>query len=556
VAKFAVKKYDIENGPATTTLYKFFYEINIFFHYLDKMKIQDLSKVTPLICTNYVSDVHKVSVGRSQGGLAVSTKQGWFLAIEQLHRLISATPWAFEHPWPESTSHILAGGYKEIGKRIAKTKAINDSELKTLIQYCDKVIKEAEGLIKLRSDIELTHNKLKKHYNKSVISRDVNSHIYKTINKEIVSTYLQPNGYSNLHEFNNKLYEIPKAVSIIVLAFSGVRSHELCAIQSDFYRKEDNEDTMYYWLKSHSSKTYEGYTEWLVPQIVIKALAIQNSYIKPQQEELKREQKILFKQNPHSQRAIDIESFKNHLFLTENEISIQPITNESLQKHTVTLGKKVGINKISPQRFRRTFAIYVAQSNYGDLRYLKKHFKHWSMDMTLLYSFNDAQSVELYDEIAIEIKNYKIARVEEFLDEDTIITGGLSGNLISLRSSNEMIKTFKNRTEMVEKISDSVHLRSTGHSWCTSDIAGCGARSAIEGTACVDCKESIIEKNRHGEFFKGVYLQQLELREIDDIGIAGQQRVKRDIERCERVLKELGLFDLVSCEVEKQGLKA
>jgi len=135
--------------------------------------------------------------------------------------------------------------------------------------------------------------------------------------------------------------------------------------------------------------------------------------------------------------------------------------------------------------------------------------------------------------------------VEEFLDEDTIITGGLAKKLISYRSSNESVKTFENRAAMAERISDTVHLRSTGHSWCTSDNAGCGGRSVIEGTECVDCDGSIIEKKRHGEYFKGIYIQQLELRQIDDIGEAGKQRVERDIERCERVLKDLGMWNEV-----------
>jgi uncharacterized protein (DUF433 family) len=165
--------------------------------------------------------------------------------------------------------------------------------------------------------------------------------------------------------------------------------------------------------------------------------------------------------------------------------------------------------------------------------------------MTLLYAGNEAQEVELYDEIAIEIKNYKVARVEEFLDEGTIITGGLANKLISYRSKSEAVKTFESRAEMAEKISDSVHLRSTGHSWCTSDNSACGGRSVIEGTRCVDCADSIIEKERHGDYYKRIYIQQLELKDVEDIGEAGKQRLERDIDRCERVLKEFGMFEEV-----------
>jgi len=344
-------------------------------------------------------------------------------------------------------------------------------------------------------------------------------------------------------------------MAIIILTFSGIRIHELCAIETDAYRIEDNEEDIYYWLKSHSSKTDEGYTEWLVPEIVVKAIEVQKAYVKPLQERLLEEQSALLMKDSHDPRGLKIEHFKHHLFLTNSLKQgnrVNALTGFTFDNRLKDFGNALKIKGLAAHRFRRTFAVYVAQSAYGDLRYLKQHFKHWGMDMTLLYSANNCQDEELYDEIAVQIKNFKIARVEEFLDEDTIITGGLANKLISYRSNNEAVRTFDSRTKMAEHISDTVHLRSTGHSWCTSDNAGCGGRSSIEGTACADCSESVIEKTRHGAYFKGVYMQQIELRQIDDIGEAGKQRVERDIERCERVLKDIGLWDEVK-EVSADG---
>ena len=367
-----------------------------------------------------------------------------------------------------------------------------------------------------------------------------------TTGKIIANRFLKPKGISGLKDFNALYDDIPIAMAIIIVTCSGIRIHELCAIQTDAYRIEDNEEDVYYWLKSHSSKTHEGYTEWLVPEVVIQAIEVQKAYVKPLQEQLWQDQAELLAKDPHSPRGLKIERFKHHLFLTNSLSQGNQVNSLTLSAFTMRLkafGDALGVKGLAAHRFRRTFAVYVAQSAYGDLRYLKQHFKHWGMDMTLLYSANQAQDQELYDEIAVQIKNFKIARVEEFLDEDTIITGGLANKLISYRSNNESVKTFESRAAMAERISDSVHLRSTGHSWCTSDNSGCGGRSVIEGTSCVDCDESIIERKRHGEYFKGIYIQQLELRNIDDIGAAGMQRVERDIERCERVLKDLGLWE-------------
>ena len=540
--KFALKHYDIKQNPAGSTLADLFKSLKPLLHYLDSIGVESTSEISPLHCANYV---HECKQATSQRGkpLSKGTLKSRFLAIETFYHSLKGTQWAFEHPWVESSAGYLAGAAGQ-GKKTAKTQVIPDEELKVLINHCNKVLGQANELIQLKAEIDLERETLAETIkDKGHISR------------AITNRFLKPRGYSGLKEFNALYSDIFDAVAIIILTFSGIRIHELCAIQSDAYRVEDNEDEVYYWLKSHSSKTYEGYTEWLVPEIVIQAIEVQKAYLKPFQERLWQEQTELLAKDPHDPRGLKIETFKYHLFLTCSSIQgnqINALSNGAFWLRLKDFGSALGVENLAAHRFRRTFAVYVAQSAYGDLRYLKQHFKHWGMDMTLLYAANELQEEELYNEIAVEIKNFKIARVEEFLDEDTIITGGLANKLISYRSNSESVKTFESRSVMAERLSDMVHLRSTGHSWCTSDNSGCGGRSVIEGTACADCAESIIEKKRHGEYFKGIYIQQLELRQIDDIGEAGKQRVERDIERCEQVLKDLGMWEEVK-EVSANG---
>ncbi|MDF5496284.1 hypothetical protein P3715_26645, partial [Vibrio parahaemolyticus] len=42
-------------------------------------------------------------------------------------------------------------------------------------------------------------------------------------------------------------------------------------------------------------------------------------------------------------------------------------------------------------------------------------------------------------------------------------------------------------------------------------------------------------------FWEGLYLQQIELRQIDDLDDSGSKTVERTMERCERVLTDLGV---------------
>lgn len=535
-AKFAIKQYDISNNPSGSRLVSVFERFKFFFEYIERINITNTNQISAIVCANYINHSMNLVSDRSGKHLSKNELLHRFVAVEILYRNLKGTEFAFDPPWPGSSASHLSGRTGQ-GKIVGKTEIIEEKDMKVLVQYCYAVLQKADHLISLKVELDqLCEAKTKETNNQSYIT----------------DTLLNLRGYHSQSDFNEQYSEIFEAVAVIVMAFSGIRLHELGYIRLNehglSYRVEDNEDDIYYWLQSRSDKTGEGYTEWLVPEIVIEALEVQKRYVKPLQDALKSEQKALFSENKHHPRALNIENFKNNLFLSQSMKlgnQINPMTQNMINMRFNKLAKKLGIKKLHAHMFRRTFAVYVAQSMYGDLRYLKQHFKHWGMDMTLSYASNDKASLEMINDISLQVKNYKVSIIEDLLNEETIVAGGLANNIVTYRSRSESVNTFKTRAEMAEKVSDTIYLRSTGHSWCTSDNNGCGGRSAIESTACVDCDESIIEKSRHGAYFKGIYIQQLELRRIDDIGAAGKQRVERDIVRCEKVLKELGMWDEV-----------
>lgn len=540
-AKFAIKQYDIRNSPSGAGLVGFFKKLKPFWEYLKRINITSTTQINAMVCANYVRHCKSLISNITGKQLSKFGLQHRFIVVELLYRNLKGTEYSFDSPWPGSSASHLACNTGE-GKKVGKTDIIDEKDMQTLVQYCYSIVQKADELIALKIEIERLREE------KSQVIKDASTISNYYISKQI----LKPKGYQGLSDFNEQYAEIFEAVAVIVMAFSGIRIHELGYIQLNehglSYRVEDNEDDVYYWLQSRSDKTGEGYTEWLVPEIVIEALEVQKRYIKPLQEALKQEQQALLANNMHHPRALNIENFKNNLFLSQSptqDNQINPMSGDMINVRLKNLAKKLGVKKLHAHMFRRTFAVYVAQSMYGDLRYLKQHFKHWGMDMTLSYASNDKASLEMINDISLQVKNYKVSIIEDFLNEETIVAGGLANNIVTYRSRSESVNTFKTRAEMAEKVSDTIYLRSTGHSWCTSDNNGCGGRSAIESTACVDCDESIIEKSRHGAYFKGIYIQQLELRRIDDIGAAGKQRVERDIVRCEKVLKELGMWDEV-----------
>jgi len=531
-AKYALKRYDINENPSGGSLIRYFKDLKPFLVYLDRVKVKSTFDITPMLCANYVFEVNHTVSKQTNKPLAKQTKTHRFLAVENLHRHLKGTVWAFEHPWVESSACALAGNISS-GKPTAKTKIIPDEDLQPLVQYCNELIEKAPRLLAIRDHVD----QLRDEYGNLSYQRQ-----NQVLNKELDAL-----GYKGgLQAFTSELNRLSTAVGVITLTFSGMRHHEFAAIQTDAYRIQDEEDDIYYWLKSHSYKTYEGYTEWLVPEIVIKALDVQKAIVEPLRQTLLAEQQQRLATDPTDKRGLEINSFKEHLFLiksTSKGNQINPLSDTAFNQQLKSLCKHISIKAISSHQFRRTFAVYVAGSQYGDLRYLKRHFKHWSMDMTLLYAFNEKQDEELFNEIGFELKEYKIEVITDWLSEETILTGGVGNRVMAYRSSGEKVRTYESRRKMAETISDTIHLRPTGHSWCTADTGSCGGRSAIEGARCPGCEHSVIERKRHGTWYEDTHKQQLELSQIEDMGPAGQQRIERDIEQYEQVLKDLGMLN-------------
>ena len=155
--------------------------------------------------------------------------------------------------------------------------------------------------------------------------------------------------------------------------------------------------------------------------------------------------------------------------------------------------------------------------------------------MTILYVMNEAQDLELYDEIYAAFDHKRQAIVGHWLEPDTLLSGGMAGHILQMRSRTEEVRTYKDRRAMVEAISELVYLRSTGIAWCTNDT---GVDCA--GGQCEGCEHGCID-DTHKPFWEGLYLQQIELRQIDDLTDSGLKTVKRTMERCIKVLTDLGV---------------
>lgn len=517
VARLIWREASLQN----TSIKNAFNALVPWLNWLNDQGISSQVKVTPLVAARYVQYIHSSNSVKKPGKpLASKTKWTRLSAVEQCWQFLRDTPIAFDHPWPESSATALSE-YKKSNK--VKTEIIPDDVLKTLFQHAESLLSRADTL--------LCHRDALVHFQPCSENR--------TDQSTEKTGFLKTRGWDlGLRILTKTLRDLRDGCFVIILATTGMRAHELGNIRRDEWYSEVRDGERFYFLGSRSDKTYAGETSWLCPEIAIRAVKVLERLSEPLQAELEQALKEV-KAFEEYQEMTRLQGCSGCIGLTrstamQNRITV--LSGAALIHRVRKFTKNLGMDwKLAPHQFRRTFANYVVHHKLGDLRYLRDHFKHWSLDMTVLYAMNEAQDLELYDEIYAAFDGKRQAIVGHWLEPDTPLSGGMAGHIRQMRSRSEEVRTYKDRKEMIGAISELVYLRSTGIAWCTNDT---GVDCA--GGQCEDCEHGCIDDS-HKPFWEGLYLQQIELRQIDDLDDSGSKTVERTMARCERVLTDLGI---------------
>ncbi|MCE0760576.1 hypothetical protein LWH94_15385 [Marinobacter sp. G11] len=511
-----------EHSLSNSSIKNAFHHLVSWLSWLREHGIYSQEQVTPLVAVRYVRYIHGLTSSHKPGKpLASITKWNKLSAVERCWQFLRDTPCGFDHPWPESSAHALSG--YDGRSRQAKTDIIPDEVLRTLFQHAESLLRRADELLQHRDTLAAFQYRSKNRTD---------------LNKE-KARYLKTRGWDQgLRALNTTLRDLRDGCFIIILATTGIRAHELGNIRRDEWYSEDREGERIYFLGSRSDKTHEGKTSWLCPEITVQAVKVLERLSLPLQRELNQAMEAA-KVARDYEEITRLRSISGTVGLTKgwnqsNRINL--LGYLGLNKCLKDFAKKLRLDwNLASHQFRRTFANYVVHHKLGDLRYLRDHFKHWSLDMTILYAMNETQDLELYDEIYAAFDGKRQAIVGHWLEPDTPLSGGMAGHIRQMRSRSEKVRTYKDRREMIEAISELVYLRSTGIAWCTNDT---GVDCA--GGQCEGCEHGCIDDS-HKPFWEGLYMQQIELRQIDDLDDSGSKTVERTMERCEKVLTDLGV---------------
>lgn len=524
------------NRPQGHMMYQCFSYAMPFLRHLEKLKIDHLGAVTPLVCTTYVEacKAHR-QTSRSKGkplsprGLEARLKN-----VEALYELSQYTDDRMpQHPWPETSARAIAG---LTGKaKSSTTPLIPDDVFCALFERAYQQIERGHQLLDLRDALAAIAAHRKGQSLETAI---------KTKNRHLNAISWK----GGLRAFNTALLNLRTACYIVLASTSGCRNHELANVQSgSHHRTQDDEGAIYHWMRSRSDKTDAGIYDWMIPEAAVRALRLMERWAAPYQAMIATEILQRRRANPLDPQLAEAQKHRHALFLGVNSNEgnqVRTLSNTAWNDHLKAFAQDCGLSwNLASHQFRRKFANYAAHSRFGDLRYLKEHYAHWSLDMTLSYAMDDSwgqhMDLELYADIQMELDDIKLGVVDNWLGDEPL-AGGFGQALMQWRREPQNLLLFKDHASMLKSVAESIAMRSNGHAWCTADDGGCTGNT-LDRTRCGNgCSNAVIGR-RHTPFYKRLYEDLKELLHCQDIGEGGRQRVERDVKRCRDVLVQLGI---------------
>lgn len=517
------------------SLISIYYSLRVFIGYLISKKITCFSNVTPKIIDDYVYRLRVSHKSPSFFSRLLCVVEELYTFGEYLDDKINFKP------WPNFSYIYLSGancGYKN------QTKIIPDHLCSKIFTLCINNIREHSAPIisistsindlidenwdeQIKKDTSKAKKIPQKKYSRTeyLILRKVS--VYKKI-----SEIIKDNGYNNRREFTKKSNELRTCCYIIIALLSGMRNSEISSLSVNCFSKSvgwDNEE--YCWLNGLTYKLEDTFreTKWMIPECVELAInhlskinLINKEYIKrslpfltqSEYEDQQKKMNLLFIcndyttslftsiSNTHFNKSLEIFSYENGLIEDPNDKEPQPWI-------------------LTSHQFRRTFATLAARSALGDLRYLREHMKHWSLDMTLYYAKNKTYDENLFDDVLTERNELQKEIISGWLVKDMKLKGGKGSQIIELKSRGD-IKTAKNLVSFIQQVGDSVFIRGTGHSWCLATGNGCGGEGLYDALKCTNCQNAVIDKT-HIPAWEGLKKQHIEILTLPDIGVSTKQ---------------------------------
>ena len=584
-ARWRIKSPNSRKYVAAKTVFNNWAQLRPLLKWMVEQNLSTFSSLSSEHCMTYAANLE----GKLKDSTRVITLQILTTYYDLRDHLADCLP---EYPWANSVPTILVRNgktQKDNGSHQARTEVIPLRILRLLVQTAlDFIENRSDCILQVRDEIFCIRNKkfeeLKINHRKryphgfASVYRNEKEYIASLVShlaSRQINNLCALHGFISHSEFKKQLIHLRTACYIICATFSGMRNSELASLEVGCFVKQKGFDgEEFCWLKGLTYKLEEEPkpAEWMVPEVVGKAVDVATRLGAPERalcaariQEIEGTLSNVFTlNNAQNDLLLELNEARKHqhaLMFTEREngrihalsattaitclrsfADMVGITVEQSDMTEIIDHDKVQIGKpwpFSNHQFRRTFAVFVTRNLMGDVRYLRNHFKHWSIDMTLYYAKHEVgHDTTVFTDILTERDELQAIILEKWISTDTPLSGGAGKRIISFRNRGN-IKTVKDMRDFCRKLGEDVFIRGTGHSWCMASGNGCGGQGLYDAVRCTSCGEGVIDET-HLQIWRGIHQQQIEILQCSDLGASSWERCVEHLRKAEQILRELG----------------
>lgn len=550
--------------------------------------IATFSALTPDQCSRFAAHLADKKLLATTVGTVLSLLSSYYELGEHLLDRLPQYPWPLE--FGGTTKLARAGRQPRLQSwRQAQTAVIPQRLMSKLVSTAlDYIENRSEALLSLRDQLDAcetyrfeearqTHREMHPNGFSSVCASEEKYirlkayHRHPTEEKRLLASH----GYTRRKQASVDLLHLRTACYIVCAAFSGMRDSELASLEVGcFIKRKGYDGETICWLKGTTYKLMSEPTpsEWMVPEVVGKAVEVATRLGAPERAIIDGRIRMMKRvakepsldEASRSKIAMEIDRGRrnrNALLLSyKHRGRVSAVGRDSARKGLWNFTEMAGLIveqedldgiphrsrvrcgelwPIAPHQFRRTFAVYVARHVLGDIRYLREHFKHWSLDMTLYYARYDSPVDRgLIENIITERDELQSMIVQSWMHPHSNLSGVGGRRIMAFRSRGDL-KTVRDMRDFCRKLGESVFIRGTGHSWCMASGDGCGGQGLYDAVRCTSCGEAVIDTT-HIAIWKGIRQQQIDVLKCPDLGMPSRQRSIDHLRKAESVLADLG----------------
>jgi integrase len=293
----------------------------------------------------------------------------------------------------------------------------------------------------------------------------------------------------------------------LLMAFTGVRIHEVHRIHDDSFKTYEDNGFTYHTITAETSKLTEGedlVDTWVCAEMCGRIMTL----IKHLKEAAGVESKSIMLTFPLLYKGAIKQNMSHYLRLTENLVDGVVLSEECYKEYCqLNRGREldVGVGDTWPlanHQWRRTFATMSLRFDLATLPALKRQFKHVSLQMTEWYT-NYARITRNEDTRVDSELNKLIHNVQVEMSTDVLydaynssnnIAGGKGIEIRHEREHNNIPEVYKDRSAIKNMLEQGqISLKFAGLNYCTNGYR-CDQDGIVNAAFCVDCKSSIIDE--------------------------------------------------------------